>query len=78
MFYERDCCCSIVQDLAEAMRESHFHIRGLFDHSLENEEGDTLPAVAVAISSQFRSDPAVPKSAPSVGAHNDSIIKKLK
>ena len=78
LFADVDCCCSIVQELAEAMRETHFHIRGNFDHSLENEEGDTLPAVAVSIAPQFRGDPNVTKSAPPVGAHNDSIIKKLK
>ena len=78
LFAERDCCCSIVQELAEAMREPHFHIRGIFDHTIENEEGDMLPAVAVAISPQFRAHSDMVKSAPPVGAHNDSIIKKLK
>ncbi len=78
LFYQVDCCCSIVQDLAEAMREEHFHIRGLFDYSLENEEGDVLPATAVSIAPQFRAAPEYVKSAPATGAHNDAILKKLK
>ncbi len=73
-----DCCCSIVRTLEEAMHDSHFHIRGLFEHEIENDEGDVLPAVAVAVAPQFRGDPEKPKTAPAVGAHNDSIINKLK
>ena len=78
LFYQVDCCCSIVQDLSEAMRDEHFHIRGLFDYSLENEDGDALPATAVSIAPQFRAPPDYVKFAPAVGAHNDVILKKLK
>ena len=46
--------------------------------TLENEDGDVLPATAVSIAPQFRTPPEYVKSAPAVGAHNDAILKKLK
>jgi crotonobetainyl-CoA:carnitine CoA-transferase CaiB-like acyl-CoA transferase len=74
LFYGRDCCCSIVASLEEALRDQSFHMRGLFEHALENEEGDRLPATPVAIAPQFRADPAEPRSAPALGAHNDEFL----
>ncbi len=75
VFYGQDCCCSIVKSVYDALREPHFHMRGLFDHVLENEDGEELPAAPVCISPQFRSAPDKVKSAPALGAHNDAIIK---
>ncbi|MGB7206697.1 MAG: CoA transferase [Anderseniella sp.] len=71
-----DCCCSIVKTLEQAMRNIHFHDRGLFDHTIFNEEGDTLPATPVAVAPQFRGEPLSEKSAPSVGAHNDILLNQ--
>ena len=60
----------------EALRDPHFHIRGVFDHTLENEEGDTLPANPLAIDPQFRIDPRdASTTAPALGAHNDVLLK---
>ncbi len=76
-FYREDCCCSIVRTLQEAMADTHFLERGLFDYVLENEEGDSIPATSVCVVPQFRESPTIAKSAPAVGAHNDEILKKI-
>jgi crotonobetainyl-CoA:carnitine CoA-transferase CaiB-like acyl-CoA transferase len=62
----------------EAMRDMSFHARGVFDHTLVNETGDTLPATPVAVAPQFRSDASVERSAPALGAHNDVLLGKTK
>lgn len=71
---QADCCCSIVRTLAEAMRDLSFHDRGVFDHTLINEAGDTLPATPVSVAPQFRGEVAADKSAPALGAHNDMLL----
>jgi alpha-methylacyl-CoA racemase len=73
---QADCCCSIVRTLREAMCDDSFHDRGVFDHTLVNEESDTLPATPVAVAPQFRGDPSQDKSAPALGAHNDILLGK--
>jgi alpha-methylacyl-CoA racemase len=75
---QADCCCSIVRTLPEAMRDMSFHERGVFDHTLVNETGDTLPATPVSVAPQFRGDVSVEKSAPALGAHNDMLLGKGK
>jgi alpha-methylacyl-CoA racemase len=74
-FYDIDCCCSVVLTLEEAFAEPHFSMRRLFDHVLENEEGERVAAVPVAVAPQFRGHPAKPKRAPSLGAHNDELLR---
>jgi len=73
---QANCCCTVVKTLPEAMRDMHFHGRGIFDHTLVNEAGETLPATPVAIAPQFRDDASVEKSAPAVGAHNDIVLNQ--
>ncbi|MEM7634661.1 MAG: CaiB/BaiF CoA-transferase family protein [Pseudomonadota bacterium] len=73
---QANCCCTVVKTLPEAMRDMHFHGRGLFDHTLVNEAGDTLPATPVAVAPQFRGDASVEKAAPGVGAHNDIVLNQ--
>jgi crotonobetainyl-CoA:carnitine CoA-transferase CaiB-like acyl-CoA transferase len=75
VFYGHDCCCTIVRTLEEALNERHFRLRGLFDHSLVNEEGARLPATPVSVARQFRGDPADAIGAPALGAHNDALLK---
>ena len=73
-FYEVDCCCSIVLTLKEALAEPHFTLRRLFYHVIENEDGERIAAVPVAVAPQFRADPAAPRRAPTLGAHNDELL----
>jgi alpha-methylacyl-CoA racemase len=74
-FYDVDCCCSIVLSLQEALADPHFAMRRLFDHVLENEDGARTTAVPVALAPQFRGPPAEPKRAPTLGAHNDELLR---
>ena len=73
-FAGRDCCCSIVATVAEALEDPHFKARGLFDHVLAGEGGRTLPALPVPIASVFRGQPGQPVAAPSLGAHNEDYL----
>jgi crotonobetainyl-CoA:carnitine CoA-transferase CaiB-like acyl-CoA transferase len=74
-FFGEDCCCNILKSLPDALRDQHFISRGLFDPLLENEDGETIPALVVPIVRQFRADPDTPKRAPALGSHNDTILK---
>src|SRR5262245_39976758 len=50
----RDCCCSIVATIEEAARDEHFIARGLFQHTLRDDEGRSMPAMHVPIDAAFR------------------------
>jgi crotonobetainyl-CoA:carnitine CoA-transferase CaiB-like acyl-CoA transferase len=50
----RDCCCSIVATVEEASRDRHFIARGLFQHTLRDDEGRSIPAMHVPIDRAFR------------------------
>jgi len=50
----RDCCCSIVATIEEASRDPHFMARGLFQYSLRDDEGRSMPAMHVPIDPAFR------------------------
>ncbi len=73
-FAGEDCCCSVVQSLEQAFADPHFRARGLFDHKIENESGDTLPAVAVPVVPAFRADAGIPRGAPHLGSDNGALI----
>jgi alpha-methylacyl-CoA racemase len=75
-FTGKDCCCSVVATLEEALREPHFHMRGVFDHTIVNGDGEDLPAIPVAIAPSLRVDAKTPRSAPALGAHNDELLKR--
>lgn len=76
LFFGEDCCCNIVRTLPEALQDQHYRSRGLFDQLLENEDGAAIPAMVVPVAGQFRGDPDEPKSAPALGGHNDTILKR--
>lgn len=67
LFVGKDCCCSVVATLQEAMNDEHFKSRGLFDHQISNEAGDQMPALSVTVVPQFRGDAEEVKSAPVLG-----------
>lgn len=73
-FAGRDCCCTVVASVAEALEDPHFKARGLFDHVLAGEGGRTLPALPVPIASAFRGAPGEPVSAPLLGANNEDYL----
>jgi crotonobetainyl-CoA:carnitine CoA-transferase CaiB-like acyl-CoA transferase len=66
-FAGRDCCCSIVADLREALNDPHVAARGLFSRMLVNEAGDRLPALPVPIDGAFRGPADEALAAPHLG-----------
>ncbi|MGH6622278.1 MAG: CoA transferase, partial [Alphaproteobacteria bacterium] len=53
-FAARDVCCSIVQDMAEAMADPHFRARGLFGRRV-TDGPRSVTAIPVPVVPQFRS-----------------------
>jgi crotonobetainyl-CoA:carnitine CoA-transferase CaiB-like acyl-CoA transferase len=49
----RDCCCSIVASVEEAMRDPHFAARGLFRHQFAGADGRISPALPVPVDAGF-------------------------
>ena len=68
-FARKDCCCSIVLALRQAIEDPHFKARGLFDHVLANESGDVIPALPIPIAPAFRAPAGTKLRAPALGAH---------
>jgi crotonobetainyl-CoA:carnitine CoA-transferase CaiB-like acyl-CoA transferase len=66
----RDCCCSIVATLREALENPHFVERGILAHRLVNERGDQLPALPTPIDAAFRAGAQERLAAPALGANN--------
>lgn len=69
-FAQRDCCCSIVATVREALDDPHFIQRGLFGQRLENDAGETIPALPVPIASHFRHPESTSLRAPELGSGN--------
>ncbi|SDE55056.1 CaiB/BaiF CoA transferase family protein [Belnapia rosea] len=69
----RDCCCSIVATVEEAMNDPHFAARGLFGHRLANAEGQQMPALPVPLAPALRCPPGI-RPAPALGADNAAVL----
>jgi crotonobetainyl-CoA:carnitine CoA-transferase CaiB-like acyl-CoA transferase len=65
----RDCCCSIVATLREALDDPHFKAHGLFDYGLGNEQGARMPALPLPLVADFRGAPGTLRAAPRPGEH---------
>lgn len=70
-FAARDVCCSIVQDMAEAMADPHFRARGLFGRRVVDGR-HSLTAVPVPVVPQFR-DPGRDAGYPHLGDANNLL-----
>jgi crotonobetainyl-CoA:carnitine CoA-transferase CaiB-like acyl-CoA transferase len=53
-FAGKDCCCSIVRELPEALADPHFVHRGVTRDVLGSRDGRTMPALHVPIDRRFR------------------------
>jgi alpha-methylacyl-CoA racemase len=73
-FAGRDCCCSIVADISDAIADPHYVGRGLFAHVLGNPEGATMPALPMPIDPAFRGPAPAPLSSPALGADNEEYL----
>jgi crotonobetainyl-CoA:carnitine CoA-transferase CaiB-like acyl-CoA transferase len=76
VFEGEDCAANIVRTLDEASKDPHFIERGLFDFSMQNEDGANSPALVVPVVPQFRSDKTTPRRAPALGANNETVPKQ--
>ncbi len=66
VFEARDCCCTLLQDLRDAVHDPHFAGRRIFDHRLANEAGATLPALPVPVVPNFRAGKEGMRMAPAL------------
>jgi len=71
-FAGRDCCCSIVATLEEAVADLQFRSR--FQHLLANEAGAHIPALPVPIADAFRAPVDEPRAASALGTHNEQLL----
>jgi len=72
VFAGRDCCCSVVASLREAMEDPHFVARGLFRGTVSG-GGATLPALPVPVLPIFRRE-VEDREAPALGADSDRLV----
>jgi alpha-methylacyl-CoA racemase len=73
-FAGKDCCCSIVADIAGALTDPHYVARGVFNHVLANPNGATIPALPVPLDSGFRAPPTSAIASPALGADNKKYL----
>jgi crotonobetainyl-CoA:carnitine CoA-transferase CaiB-like acyl-CoA transferase len=73
-FAGKDCCCSIVAELRDAVADPHYRARGVFEHVLANPDGATMPALPLPLDPGFRAPPAAALAAPPLGADNDDYL----
>jgi crotonobetainyl-CoA:carnitine CoA-transferase CaiB-like acyl-CoA transferase len=74
VFAGRDCCCSVVASLQEAMADPHLAARGLFRGTVSG-SGTPLPALPVPVLPIFRGA-AEDKRSPALGADTDRLTPK--
>jgi alpha-methylacyl-CoA racemase len=72
-FAGRDCCCSIVATLEQAVADPQFRDR--FGHVLSNEAGARIPALPVPVAENFRAPAEEVRSAPPLGVHNSELSR---
>ena len=76
-FAGKDCCCSIINSLQEALTDPHFQARGLLKHHVSNDKGEAIIALPVPIDPAFRSPVMGPIAAPTLGAHNAAYLTNI-
>lgn len=72
-FAGRDCCCTIVATLEQALADPQFQARGVFARSIVDAGGRTMPALPVPIDAAFRGPPGETLSAPRLGEHDEIL-----
>lgn len=68
-FAGRDCCCSVVASLEEALQDPHFVERGVLAKRIRNPAGEEMSALPVPIADAFRDGDAAGAS-PLLGESN--------
>ncbi len=72
-FAGKDCCCTIVATLREALDDPQFAARELFARKVTNEAGQTLPALPTSVLPQFRTERDI-AGPPALGADNAALL----
>ncbi len=70
VFDREDCCCRVVEQLADAVCHPQFQGRGLFSGGIETEKGASMPSLPLPISPRFRAKDKDRRVAAGPGAHN--------
>jgi alpha-methylacyl-CoA racemase len=70
----RDCCCTVVASLAEALADRHFQERRLFAASVEEPGGRTMPATVVPIAPPFRDAGEAARKVPGIGEDRLDVL----
>lgn len=78
VFEAADCCCTLLRDVREALRDPHFTARGIFSRRLSNEDGATIRAVPTPVVRVLAADPEGTAPAPRLGADNDDFAPRPK
>ncbi len=74
-FAGRDCCCSVVATIGQALNDPHFKARGVFDHLLANGSGGRIPALPMPLAPHFRGPPGEARAAPQLGEDNAQYLR---
>ncbi|MGL5361530.1 MAG: CaiB/BaiF CoA transferase family protein [Bosea sp. (in: a-proteobacteria)] len=71
----RDCCCTIVAQLDEAITDPQFAARQLFAHRSQEPSGQSLPSTVLPIAPIFRASSETVRLVPGVGQDNAAVLK---
>ena len=74
LFEVADCCCTVVNTLAEALENPHFRARGLFDAEVLNTAGERMTALPVPIAPAFRARSIDSIEYPALGSANEELL----
>lgn len=70
VFDREDCCCRVVEQLAQAVSHPQFQERGIFSRKIETARGEPLPSLPLPISPQFRAEQCEQRVVARLGAQN--------
>ena len=73
-FAGTDTCVCVVRSLQEAAENPHFKARGLFDGSVSDGRGGSMPALHVALARALRGEPDE-RPGPALGEGNADILR---
>ena len=74
----RDCCCTVVRTLAEAMEDPHFSARGLLDAQAEESGGKRLVSTPLPLAPVFRALAPGLRPVSDSGANGEAVLAAAK
>ena len=73
IFENRDACAVVANTLEEAVQDSHYLERGLFDQKVLNESGNLVNGLPLPIVPDLQSTSSSPKKVPALGEHSQIL-----